>query len=302
MPPADRKPTKLETVAGVVLERAKNQKPDQEPLLRRHAVQSHDNSRGWHRHLPNTYKRSQMRSPAAGHSSKSRTRSSCTTSSRQDILISPISSNGIEHLQQQLAVSVIEQRYCWHNRWTPKQLIHEGKAHNASLRSDWGKMCFIGRGTHGHDAATARYVHICQPVPAQRLARLVGKYWGLRYAVISVIGGGNDDELKLRSHLHDVFAIGLVAAARATNAVIMTNGAGKGLMQLVGSACAAADDMQTIPLLGFVSWNSVDKREVLADNAGSERPRRYPSRWLALQANPERRTHCSSWRRITITL
>ena len=113
-----------------------------------------------------------------------------------------------------------------------------------------------------------------------RLARLLAKHWKLRHppALISVIGGSADETevpLRLPARHRQLFGKGLVAAATATHALVMSGGIGSGVMELVGSALAEDAAAESIRLLGFVDWAKVGHRVQLQANRGESLPRHY---------------------------
>ena len=192
-----------------------------------------------------------------------------------------VAPSGIERWKQQLAVRAIERHYLLQSKHNSPQHLYD----DGASPPDWGDVCFVGRTIRGsrHEggltSSTARYLRVRQQVAPSRLARLIAKFWRVRRpsAVISVIGGAHPPEggLQLSPRLSHLFARGLAAAVRATNALVVSGGTGTGIMELVGDA--VGEEGASAPnLLGFYSWGRIANSHRLANNAGEFEPRTLP--------------------------
>ena len=136
-------------------------------------------------------------------------------------------------IRQQMAVLLIERHYYNYMHVRPGQFCDA-----------YGSLRFVG----DRKARVAKYAVVPDDVVDMRVTRLIVKHWKARpSALISVTGGAKD--FVLRPRLKEVFSRGLLSAARATSAMVLTGGTASGVMALVGSALGAAADPP--PLVGY---------------------------------------------------
>lgn len=93
------------------------------------------------------------------------------------------------------------------------------------------------------------------------VADMLERHWECSKAsvLISITGSAQDFDMPQR--LLKAFKRGLVKAAQATNAFLITGGTDSGVMQLVGSACAEYD--ARVAVIGIATWGTVLLRHKL---------------------------------------
>ena len=188
-----------------------------------------------------------------------------------------VAPEGIHRFRQLFATRIIERHYTRHVRVKPAQLyLDAGK----TKRAEWGRLTFASTGVTGKGAQTARsrtaasYMRVGHNSEAGRVARCIAKFWQVPRpsVLISVTGGARS--LKISAWHRKTFCEGLLAAAKATDAIIFTGGTATGVMALVGDALAAPGG-HNVPCIGFCVWNKVLGSALLAGNHGETEPRKY---------------------------
>ena len=208
---------------------------------------------------------------AAGSNSNSRSSSPTKKSSKRPPGARAYTVLDGGDIRQQMAVLLIERHYYNYMHVRPGQFCDA-----------YGSLRFVG----DRKARVAKYAVVPDDVVDMRVTRLIVKHWKARpSALISVTGGAKD--FVLRPRLKEVFSRGLLSAARATSAMVLTGGTASGVMALVGSALGAAADPP--PLVGFTPWACVDGRHVLdgVQHNGDEAPVPYvvPDGRVGLEPN-----------------
>ncbi|KAL3933002.1 MAG: hypothetical protein SGPRY_000469 [Prymnesium sp.] len=155
-----------------------------------------------------------------------------------------------------------------------------------TLLADWGRIHFGGRASEGG----VLFIESAPERPARRplpyfirlsdhrepslnkhqymnsVIDLLERHWrvGKASVVISITGGARDFDVPQR--LLKAFKQGLVKAALATNALIVTGGTDSGVMQIVGKAIAEYD--AHVPVIGIATYGTVLKRDRLCGSSG----------------------------------
>ncbi len=171
-----------------------------------------------------------------------------------------------------MAIRIIERHYSRHARVFPSQLFADKDRQTCA---EWGELVFPSKGG-GHRRA-AKYMHISASSEPARVARCMAKFWrpfgGRRPSVLIAITG-SAQSLSISSRIREVFCKGLVNAARATDAMLITGGTNAGVMSLAGEAMAGPGG-HGLPLIGFVAWQRLHGRALLEGNHGERQPRAY---------------------------
>ena len=141
--------------------------------------------------------------------------------------------------------------------------------------ADYGNIHFMGR------TKPSKFIIVSDSTTPALLSNLFQKYWDVPKpdVLISVTGGAQDFELEPR--LQRAFNFGLVAAASASNAWLVTSGTHTGVMKLVADAVSHTN----LPLVGVAPFGAIKGREALAQ--GPDRNVFY-SRGLKARARPSR--------------
>ncbi|KAL1519454.1 hypothetical protein AB1Y20_022976 [Prymnesium parvum] len=136
-----------------------------------------------------------------------------------------------------------------------------------ALIADWGRITFGGRMFGGKPLpyfihlASDRKPFLTQDQYTNSIINMLERHWGVGKAtvVISITGSAQDFDMPQR--LLKAFKQGLVKAALATNALIVTGGTDSGVMQIAGKAIAEYD--AHVPVIGIATWGTVLKRHNL---------------------------------------
>ena len=78
--------------------------------------------------------------------------------------------------------------------------------------------------------------------------------------ILSIVGGAK--KLNMPSNWKKDFKSGLIKAAKAANAWIITGGLNIGVAKLVGDAISEAISADNVTVLGLATWGAVDSNEV----------------------------------------
>jgi hypothetical protein len=140
-----------------------------------------------------------------------------------------------------------------------------------ALVADWGRITFGGR-TGGKPLpyfmhlAAHRSPLLTQDQYTHAIINMLERHWGVGKAsvVISITGSAQDFDMPQR--LLKAFKQGLVKAALATNALIVTGGTDSGVMQLAGKAITEYD--ARVAVIGIATWGTVLKRHELLGSRG----------------------------------
>ena len=121
--------------------------------------------------------------------------------------------------------------------------------------SDHGVLQFPAHGTE------AQFLTIADTTPASLIVPFLIKVWKLPppEIIISVTGGAQ--ALTLDALLQEEFNKGLVSAATAAHAWVITGGTDTGVMHLVGKAMHDAGVDGKVPLLGISAHGAVNNRD-----------------------------------------
>uniref|UniRef100_A0A914VVE5 Uncharacterized protein n=1 Tax=Plectus sambesii TaxID=2011161 RepID=A0A914VVE5_9BILA len=125
----------------------------------------------------------------------------------------------------------------------------------------------------------AKYVRLSNSTPISDVVELMTNGWKMLESnrpslVISVIGGGKN--FKFDGDSREVFNHGLVRAAHATNAWLITSGSNMGVMKAVGEAVREGHTVafggsrmnETLTCIGVAHWGTVQSRKDLISSDG----------------------------------
>ena len=171
-------------------------------------------------------------------------------------------------LRQLLAIRIIERHYTRHVRVRPSQLYSDEAR---TKQAEWGKLVFATGAASKQRHNVAHYMRVSRTSEAGRVARCFAKYWQIAKpsVIIAITGGARG--LRVSAWHRKAFCEGLLAAAKATAAIIFTGGTATGVMSLVGDAIGG----HGIPCVGFASWGKTLGSPLLAGNHGESEPRKY---------------------------
>ena len=96
-------------------------------------------------------------------------------------------------------------------------------------------MVFEG-GHYGHYPNKARYVRLSYDTSPDLVVELMTLVWGVPLPKLLITIRGGNSNFELTSWLGQLLQTGLVKAAKATNAWILTNGLNKGVAKHIGNA------------------------------------------------------------------
>ena len=176
-----------------------------------------------------------------------------------------IAESGIEFFRQLMAIRIIERHYSRHARVVPGQLFADKER---TQPADWGELTFPSV------RRAAKYMRVSASSEPARVGRVMDKFWRVRRPSVIIAITGSAQALSIPARLREMFCKGLVTAARATDAVIVTGGTASGVMQLAGEAMAGPGG-HGLPLIGFVPWRKLHGRALLENNPGEAQPRAY---------------------------
>ena len=182
---------------------------------------------------------------------------------------------GVERFRQLFAIRIIERHYTRHVRVRPAQLFVDAER---TRQAEWGKLTFATRQalvSSRMKQGYAYYMRVSHNSEAGRVARCIAKYWHVAKPSVLIAVTGGARSLAVTASDRKAFCEGLVAAARATGAIIFTGGTATGVMSLVGDALSMQGSGPPIPCIGFVSWPKVLGAALLANNHGEAEPRKY---------------------------
>ena len=133
---------------------------------------------------------------------------------------------GVDRFRQLFAIRIIERHYTRHVRVRPGQLFLDEAC---TRQAEWGKLTFATRAHSGpghpsRKQGIAYYMRVSHNSEAGRVARCIAKFWQVAKpsVIIAVTGGARG--LRVSALHRKLFCEGLVAAAKATGAMIFTGG------------------------------------------------------------------------------
>jgi hypothetical protein len=142
---------------------------------------------------------------------------------------------------------------------------NESDSSNASMLSD-DQNAFHEENKINEILVNAKVIKVKSNTETREvLLRLIGSCNNPLPKLILSVVGGSANKLTIDKDIKSAFKLGLMKAAKTTDAWILTGGLNSGVMKLVGDAVAQDFDNENVTVVGIVPCGCIPKHHVLFD-------------------------------------